>query len=124
MNFICSGRRPAKSSRSRPLPRSRISEAASRGRTITGLAAGDAFSCGGRRPGSVSFIAPLCFRPGSVNTRGDKRMAKPRPEDGTLLYLSRGDVEAAGIGPAELIAAVEQAFAALAAGTARVGSKG
>src|SRR5690349_21727787 len=51
-------------------------------------------------------------------------MAPPRPDDGTLLYLSRGDVEAAGLGPAELIAAVEQAFAALAAGKARVGSKG
>jgi ornithine cyclodeaminase/alanine dehydrogenase-like protein (mu-crystallin family) len=55
-------------------------------------------------------------------------MATPRPDDGTLLYLSRGDVEAAGIGPAELIPAIEQAFAALAAGSsvprARVGSKG
>src|SRR5579884_2128960 len=51
-------------------------------------------------------------------------MANPRPDDGTLLYLSRADVEAAGLGPAELIAAVEAAFAALAAGTARVGSKG
>jgi ornithine cyclodeaminase/alanine dehydrogenase-like protein (mu-crystallin family) len=51
-------------------------------------------------------------------------MAIPGPQDGTLLYLSRADVEAAGLGPAELIAAVEQAFAALAAGRARVGSKG
>ena len=51
-------------------------------------------------------------------------MANPRPDDGTLLYLSRADVEACGIGPAELIAAVERAFAALAAGQARVGSKG
>ncbi|HEX3535479.1 MAG TPA: hypothetical protein VHU15_01810 [Stellaceae bacterium] len=55
-------------------------------------------------------------------------MATPRPDDGTLLYLSRGDVEAAGLGPAELIQAIEEAFAALAAGSsvprARVGSKG
>jgi ornithine cyclodeaminase/alanine dehydrogenase-like protein (mu-crystallin family) len=51
-------------------------------------------------------------------------MATPRPDDGTLLYLSRADVEATGIGPAELIAAVEAAFAALAAGGARMGSKG
>ena len=51
-------------------------------------------------------------------------MATPRPDDGTLLYLSRGDVEAAGLGPAELIPAIERAFAALAAGKARVGSKG
>jgi ornithine cyclodeaminase/alanine dehydrogenase-like protein (mu-crystallin family) len=51
-------------------------------------------------------------------------MATPRPDNGGLLYLSRGDVEAAGLGPAELIPAVEAAFAALAAGKARVGSKG
>src|SRR6059058_1039199 len=51
-------------------------------------------------------------------------MADPGPQNGTLLYLSRADVEAAGLGPAELIAAVEAAFSALAAGKARVGSKG
>ena len=51
-------------------------------------------------------------------------MANPRPDPGSLLYLSRADVEATGLGPAELIAAIEAAFAALAAGSARVGSKG
>lgn len=51
-------------------------------------------------------------------------MANPRPDDGILLYLSRADVEAAGLGPGELIAAVEAAFVALASGRARVGSKG
>ena len=50
-------------------------------------------------------------------------MTSHAPDDG-LLYLSRGDVEAARLGPAELIPAVERAFAALAAGRARVGSKG
>lgn len=42
----------------------------------------------------------------------------------TLLYLSRSAVEAAGLGPAELIAAIERAFAAHAAGSVRVGHKG
>lgn len=51
-------------------------------------------------------------------------MAFPRPDDGTLLYLSRAEVEACGLGPGELIPAIERAFAALAAGKARVGSKG
>ena len=51
-------------------------------------------------------------------------MATPGPDEGTLLYLSRSDIEAAGLGPGELIAAVERAFAALAAGKAQVGSKG
>jgi len=51
-------------------------------------------------------------------------MATSRPDDGTLLYLSRAEVEAAAPGPGEILAAVERAFAALAAGTARVGNKG
>lgn len=50
-------------------------------------------------------------------------MTSHAPDD-RLLYLSRGEVEAAGLGPAELIPAIEAAFAALAAGRARVGSKG
>lgn len=55
-------------------------------------------------------------------------MAPPRQDDGALMYLSRGDVEAVGLGPAELIPAIERAFVALAAESsfpgARVGSKG
>src|SRR5947209_7622013 len=46
----------------------------------------------------------------------------PAPE--TLLYLSREAVEAAGLEPAETIAAIERAFAARGAGTAQVGPKG
>src|SRR5260370_93896 len=38
MKRTCPGRRPANNSRSRPAPRNRINEAASRGRTIAGLA--------------------------------------------------------------------------------------
>jgi len=51
-------------------------------------------------------------------------MATSRPDDGTLIYLSRAEVEAAAPAPGEIVAAVERAFAALAAGKARVGSKG
>lgn len=51
-------------------------------------------------------------------------MANSRPDDGTLLYLSRADVEAAAPPAGEIIGAVERAFAALAGGRARVGSKG
>lgn len=42
----------------------------------------------------------------------------------SLLYLSRADVEAAGLDPGELIAAVERAFAAKGSGAAQVGPKG
>jgi alanine dehydrogenase len=42
----------------------------------------------------------------------------------TLLYLSRADIEATGLGPGEMIEAIERAFAAYAAGTARIGHKG
>ena len=41
----------------------------------------------------------------------------------TLLYLSNEAIEAIGLGPAELIDAVERAFAAKAAGAARIGPK-
>src|SRR5580704_3357623 len=41
----------------------------------------------------------------------------------TLLYLSSGDIAAIGLGPGELIEAVERVFAAQAAGTARPGPK-
>lgn len=41
----------------------------------------------------------------------------------TLLYLSSQAIEAIGLGPAELIEAVERTFAAQAAGNARIGPK-
>ena len=41
----------------------------------------------------------------------------------TLLYLSSGDIEAIGLGPGELIDAVERVFAAQADGKARPGPK-
>jgi len=41
----------------------------------------------------------------------------------TLLYLSSDAIEAIGLAPSELIDAVEQGFAAQAAGTARIGPK-
>ncbi len=41
----------------------------------------------------------------------------------TLLYLSSDDIAALGLGPTELIDAVEHAFAAQAAGSARIGPK-
>jgi alanine dehydrogenase len=47
-----------------------------------------------------------------------------RPSDDTLLYLSRADIEACGLGPGETVAAIERAFAAYGAGKARIGHKG
>src|SRR6185312_14053360 len=41
----------------------------------------------------------------------------------TLLYLSSQAIEAIGLGPAELIEAVERTFAAQAVGSARIGPK-
>src|SRR5438045_3230493 len=68
MNLTWPGRRPANTSRSRPSPRSTISEAASRGRTIAGL----------RRAGSeTSFIAPLCAIRAGLNTGVDAGAAMP-----------------------------------------------
>jgi ornithine cyclodeaminase/alanine dehydrogenase-like protein (mu-crystallin family) len=46
------------------------------------------------------------------------------PPAATLLYLSRADVEACGLGPGETIAAIERAFAGYAEGKARIGHKG
>jgi ornithine cyclodeaminase/alanine dehydrogenase len=51
-----------------------------------------------------------------------KRRLMANPDD-TLLYLSREAVASLGLGPAELIPAIEAAFAAYAAGRNKVGPK-